>query len=165
LQECDLVELVNGCRENVLLAHKDAEIAIEEEDSQNYFVTGDPHLLELALMNLLENAAKYSQGPAKIVVRLAEREGALRLTVADQGIGIPKENIDHIFDRFYRVDKVRSRRVGGSGLGLSIVQTIIDKHFGTISVESQLGQGTIFTLLLPTACWRLDGHTSSCGGD
>jgi two-component system phosphate regulon sensor histidine kinase PhoR len=74
----------------------------------------------------------------------------LKLTVSDKGIGIPATDLDHIFQRFYTVDKAHSRRMGGSGLGLSIVETIVEKHFGKISVSSVVGQGTTFTILFPT---------------
>ena len=112
-------------------------------------IIGDPHLMELAVMNLIENAAKYSTPPAHIEVTLENQTDWIVLTVADNGIGIPPEDLEHIFERFYTVDKAHSRKMGGSGLGLSIVENVVKKHHGKISVASTLGQGTTFTLKFP----------------
>ncbi len=73
----------------------------------------------------------------------------IQISVSDRGIGIPKADLEHVFDRFYTVDKAHSRKMGGSGLGLSIVQTVIQKHFGTITVASEVGKGTTFTMRIP----------------
>jgi two-component system phosphate regulon sensor histidine kinase PhoR len=97
----------------------------------------------------LDNAFKYT--PVEGEVRLsAWREGNdVRIAVADTGIGIPAEDLDRIFERFYRVDKARSREVGGTGLGLSIVKHIVESHGGTVKVESSLNHGTVFSFTLP----------------
>lgn len=150
LTDCDLKVIAETCRNNLMQTHHKTNLRILGEHTDPFTITGDPHLLELALNNLLDNAAKYSQAPAEITVSLAHENDFIKLTVSDKGIGIPPENLEHIFQRFYRVDRARSSKVGGSGLGLSIVETIIDKHFGRISVESTLGVGTTFTILLPT---------------
>lgn len=149
LAECDLPELARTCIHNLQQTHRHAQVDLQQEESISYALVGDPYLLELAFNNLLDNAAKYSQSPAEIKMGLAHQEGQIKVTISDNGIGIPLEDQEHIFERFYRVDKVRSRKAGGSGLGLSIVQTIIEKHFGKISVHSVVGQGTTFTILLP----------------
>ena len=112
-------------------------------------LTGDPHLLELAINNLLENAIKYSPEPAYVEIGVFLQDECVEVTVSDRGYGIAPEDFERIFDRFYRVDKARSRKMGGSGLGLSLVQTIMEKHFGSVSVSSRLGEGSTFTLLLP----------------
>ncbi len=96
--------------------------------------------------NLVENGIKYNTPGGKLTVRLGRDEDNAVLQVRDTGVGIPQESIGHIFERFYRVDKARSRRSGGSGLGLSIVRGIVERNGGTIHVESTVGQGTTFTV-------------------
>lgn len=149
LIDCDLVELANTCRNTLLQTHVHANVQINAEDDKPFVLAADPELLELALNNLLDNAAKYSDPPAQITVGLSREGDHLKLTVVDKGIGIPAEDLENVFQRFYRVDKAHSRKMGGSGLGLSIVETIIDKHSGNISVQSTVGKGTTFTILLP----------------
>lgn len=99
--------------------------------------------------NLIENAVKYSEENGKVLVSAEMRDHSILISVADQGVGIPPDSIDLIFDRFYRVDKSRSRDVGGSGLGLSIVKAAVDRHGGSVIVESEPGQGTTFRVMLP----------------
>jgi two-component system, OmpR family, phosphate regulon sensor histidine kinase PhoR len=108
----------------------------------------DPFLLEQMLVNLVDNALKYTEtGSIRL---LAESEGDhVRIEVIDTGIGIPEESLSRIFERFYVVDKSRSRKLGGTGLGLSIVKHIVQSHSGTIEVQSQLGKGTHFIVRLP----------------
>ena len=106
------------------------------------FVLADPDLVELALMNLLENAVKYSEGVADIQMTVGEGW----IEVADRGIGIPAEELPYVFERFYAVNKARSRKVGGAGLGLSIVKAVMEKHGGKVTVRSELGKGSAFTL-------------------
>lgn len=151
LQRCNLLNLVNSCKQTVLSVYSDAQIEVSHIPKEPLLILADPDLLEQAIANLLDNGAKYSKPPASIRVVLDSVPGReeVKITVSDQGIGIPAEDIDHIFQRFYTVDKARSRQLGGSGLGLSIVQTIIEKHFGSIKAESELGKGTTFTILLP----------------
>lgn len=106
--------------------------------------------LEQALVNLLSNAVKFNRPGGEVWVETRRTaEGKLQITVADNGIGIPSEDLPRIFERFYRVDKARSRDVGGTGLGLSIVKHIVERMSGSVSVESQLGKGSKFTILLP----------------
>ena len=101
-------------------------------------------------MNLLENAVKYSPDPAKITLTIDKgAENTVQLRIKDEGIGIPEKDLPRIFDRFYTVDKARSRKSGGAGLGLSIVKTIIEKHNGRINVDSEVGKGSCFTVALP----------------
>lgn len=99
--------------------------------------------------NLMENAAKYTQLGGTITVQLSRVGKEAVFSVKDNGPGISKENIGHVFERFFRVDKARSRDTGGTGLGLSIVQQIVTLHSGSISVESEEGQGSMFTVKLP----------------
>ncbi|MGE3953597.1 MAG: ATP-binding protein [Parachlamydiales bacterium] len=149
LQECKLDDLLERCRQMTLSVYTTADITLVNRESGPVTVLADAGLLEHAFTNLLDNAAKYSKGPAKVRVEFWREEPFAKIAVADQGIGIPAEDLPHIFDRFYTVDKAHSRRMGGSGLGLSLVQTIIEKHQGRVTVESTLGQGTTFTVLLP----------------
>ncbi len=147
-QECDLVALAEACRQVVLAVYEDAQIVIEKSH-ETIVVAADPDILELAIINLLDNAAKYSNPPAQITIRLVNEGEEASISISDQGIGIPPADLEHIFERFYTVDKARSRRLGGAGLGLSIVRTIIEKHHGTISVTSIAGKGTTFSIRLP----------------
>lgn len=101
------------------------------------------------IINLVDNAIKYTSEQGKIKLSLKEKEDNLIIQVADTGIGIPKESLDRIFERFYRVDKARSRKAGGTGLGLAIVKHIVIAFAGTIHVESELNMGTTFTVTLP----------------
>ena len=112
-------------------------------------ISGDDELLKQLLLNLLDNAVKYTPSGGDIRVTLAVENGAAQVSVSDTGIGIPAEDQPRIFDRFYRVDKARSRAMGGAGLGLAIAQWIAEAHGGTLSVESVPGRGSSFILTLP----------------
>ena len=119
------------------------------EDAQ---VLGDRLQIEQALVNLLDNAVKFNRPGGEVLMEVTRAgDGRVKITLTDTGIGIPHDDLPRIFERFYRVDKARSREVGGTGLGLSIVKHIIERMNGTVSVESQLGKGSTFTLLLPAA--------------
>ncbi|MBQ3131104.1 MAG: HAMP domain-containing protein [Clostridia bacterium] len=109
---------------------------------------GDSMRLEQIIVNLVENAIKYTDEGSVDVSVSEEGEWAV-FTVKDTGIGIPEESIEHLFERFYRVDKARSRSTGGTGLGLSITEKLINLHGGSIEVRSKLGEGSIFTVQLP----------------
>ncbi len=150
LMECDLYEIIKNCRDSIKEVHRNANIAIEKQTDQDMCLVADANLLEHAFINLIDNAAKYSLPPAQITITMHKENDKIIVEVADKGIGIPAADLEHIFQRFYTVDKAHSRKMGGSGLGLSIVETIIEKHFGHVSVRSQLGAGTTFTVVLPT---------------
>ncbi|HEX4274917.1 MAG TPA: ATP-binding protein [Bryobacteraceae bacterium] len=115
-------------------------------------ITGHAIRLEQALVNLLDNAVKFNQagGEARIDAGI-NPEGAVYISVSDTGSGMPSDDLPRIFERFYRVDRARSREVGGTGLGLSIVKHVVERMDGTIKVESRLGRGSTFTILLPPA--------------
>lgn len=149
LIECDLYEIITTCSQTLHDVFPDAIINIQKEENLDVRLTADPSLMELAMLNLIENGAKYSKPPASIDITLTAENEWIKVTISDQGIGIPPADLEHIFERFYTVDKAHSQKMGGSGLGLSIVQNIIAKHFGFISVDSELGKGTTFTILLP----------------
>jgi two-component system phosphate regulon sensor histidine kinase PhoR len=109
----------------------------------------DPLRFEQVILNLLENAVAYSNPPRRISITSAALDGRMELRIADNGIGIPPADLPRIFERFYRVDKGRSRESGGTGLGLSIVRSIVESHQGTVAVESEVGKGTTIILRLP----------------
>ncbi len=122
---------------------------LESRITPNIVLSGDASKLSQIVYNLTENALKYTADGGRIVVTLIERGRQAVLTVRDNGIGIPAEDVSHIFDRFYRVDKARSRETGGTGLGLSIVRQLIQLHGGEITVNSRQGEGSEFTVRLP----------------
>jgi two-component system phosphate regulon sensor histidine kinase PhoR len=128
------------------------DVRLMREHIQDVYAAGSRLRLEQALLNLLANAIKFNRPGGEARVRVESREdGRIAITVSDSGVGIPSEDLPRIFERFYRVDKARSRQVGGTGLGLSIVKHVVERMNGTIHVESQLGKGSTFTLLLPPA--------------
>jgi two-component system phosphate regulon sensor histidine kinase PhoR len=111
----------------------------------------DARALDQILGNLLDNALKYTEPGGSIQVKVEQRLGRVRVSVADSGIGIPPEDTARIFERFYRVDRARSRALGGTGLGLSIVKHLVQAMGGEISVKSELGKGSTFSFTLPSA--------------
>lgn len=122
-----------------------------EYQAEDLTVNGDQSKLQQAFSNLIDNAIKYSPEDSAIKIRLYRRGKSAVVDIADNGIGISEEDQAHIFDRFYRVDKARSRGSGGTGLGLSIVDNIVKQHGGTVKVSSVLGKGSTFTVELPLA--------------
>jgi len=106
--------------------------------------------LEQAFVNLLDNAVKFNRPDGEVRIEtFTTEDGKAVVAISDTGIGIPSDDLPRIFERFYRVDKARSRAVGGTGLGLSIVRHVIEQMGGTIRVESQLGKGSRFVIELP----------------
>ena len=112
-------------------------------------VWADRNQLGQALVNLLDNAVKYTPERGSVTVSVKDAGNEVHVTVADTGIGIPREHLNRIFERFYRVDKNRSRELGGTGLGLSIVKHIIQSHGGRLWVHSELEAGSAFSFSLP----------------
>jgi two-component system phosphate regulon sensor histidine kinase PhoR len=110
-------------------------------------------------LNLLDNAIKYTPDQGTITIAAGEKEGTIEINIEDTGIGIPPKDLSRIFERFYRVDKARSRELGGTGLGLAIVKHLVEAHRGTVLVESS-GKGSRFSVTLPAAFDR-DSATSS----
>ncbi len=125
------------------------KIELEYKINDNLFIETDEHLMEQALVNLVDNAVKYSSEGTIVSMSATAEEGKLTLSVADQGQGIPEKHLSRIFERFYRVDKARSRKLGGTGLGLAIVKHIVKAHGGTVSVHSTDGKGSTFNIHLP----------------
>lgn len=126
-----------------------AGLTITEEYEDDLQFYGDTDLLEQAITNIVENAIKYTPQGGTISVKAARQYDYFFISISDTGIGIPQNEVPHIFERFYRVDKERSRKSGGTGLGLSIAQWIIEEHRGKILVKSEINAGTEFTVVLP----------------
>ena len=127
-------------------------------------VMGDRIRLEQALVNLLTNAVKFNHPGGEVRVETTRANGMARIAISDTGIGIPVQDLSRIFERFYRVDKARSRQVGGTGLGLSIVKHVVERMHGTVTAESHLGKGSTFTIVLP-AVERPASHSPATYAD
>lgn len=126
-------------------------IALHHEDASEgpLSVNGDRLALERVMLNLIENAVRYTPGGESVTVRVSKLPPWIEIEVIDTGGGIAAEHLPHLFERFYRVDKARSRAHGGSGLGLSIVKALVEAHGGGVSVRSEVGKGSVFTVRLP----------------
>jgi two-component system phosphate regulon sensor histidine kinase PhoR len=124
-------------------------VTIEKGPIDNMTVQGSRYRLEQALVNLLANAVKFNRPSGMVRVETQRNGSSIGILVSDTGMGIPSRDLPRIFERFYRVDKARSRQVGGTGLGLSIVKHIVERMDGRVSAASQLGKGTVFTITLP----------------
>lgn len=150
LMEVNILELAENAKNAVQEVYSDAEITIQFQKEEDYYLLADPNLIELCLINLTENAAKYSEPPARITLTLEKKEGWMTIAIRDKGYGIPKSDLKNIFLRFFRSEaSYFGKKIAGSGLGLSIVQMIIAKHFGKITVDSIQGKGSTFTVYLP----------------
>jgi len=136
---------INTCLPKATQRH----ITISFDSQKNMVAELNESLMEQAMINLIDNAIKYSPDRSHIAVHLRQRSEFFEIAIHDQGRGIEKEHLDHLFERFYRVDKARSRDLGGTGLGLSIVKHIVQAHQGFISVESDIGRGSIFYIFVP----------------
>ena len=147
----DLTELVATTADQMKLLAEDKQIPLEVQLSPQVKVQGDRYRLKQVLLNLIDNAIKYCPSGTSIQIRLAPANSGCILEVKDNGPGIRPEEIQRLFDRFYRIDKARSREIGGSGLGLSICKSICEGHGGRIEVESDLGRGSTFRVTLPRA--------------
>ena len=145
-----LNEVVSECVRSaqVLATQRGLRLHLDGVKSEVNF-TGDDELLKRMLLNLLDNAVKYTAPGGEVSVALSTQNGSARIIVTDTGIGIPAADRPRIFDRFYRVDKARSRALGGAGLGLSIAKWIVEAHGGTIAVQSAPKQGSEFIVELP----------------
>jgi two-component system phosphate regulon sensor histidine kinase PhoR len=147
--ETDLCEVVRSAVELSEIKAHEKSIHMETVDSPPVVVRANAALLEQALVNLVDNAIKYSDSGQSVKIAVKQDEREVQIEVSDQGCGIPGKHHAHLFERFYVVDKGRSRKMGGTGLGLAIVKHIANVHGGTIHLESELGVGSEFTLCLP----------------
>jgi heavy metal sensor kinase len=147
----DLKALIEETYEESIILASEKAITVTLQKADMVTVSGDEHRLRQMLLNLIDNAIKYSRQKGAINLRLVKDQAGARIVVSDNGIGIPSDEIPRIFDRFYRVDRARSREMGGAGLGLSITRWIVEAHGGTIAVQSDLRKGSEFTVVLPLA--------------
>jgi two-component system phosphate regulon sensor histidine kinase PhoR len=126
-------------------------VRVSCEDVEDITICGNKLHLELAIINLLDNAIKFNRPGGEVRVDVSRPSGReVRITIADTGVGIPAQELPRIFERFYRVDKARSRQVGGTGLGLAIVKHAVELMNGRVEVSSELGKGSVFSVTLPT---------------
>jgi len=151
-ERVSLNDAVRDCARaaQVLAVRKGVRLKLEK-DSPSIALNGDEELIRRLILNLLDNAVKYTPAGGEISLGLARQNGSAEIVVSDTGIGIPEAAQPRVFDRFYRVDKARARAMGGAGLGLSIAQWIVEAHGGAITLASAPGQGSTFTVRLPTS--------------
>jgi signal transduction histidine kinase len=144
LQSVKIVELAGEVRDNMNILAAEKQQTIELINDGATTVTADPILLRQALMNIVHNAVRYSPQQTRITIRVSHTI----VEVADEGPGIAPEHQQKIFDRFYRVDKARAQSEGGHGLGLAIAKWSVERQCGCIEVESQIGKGSVFRVVL-----------------
>ncbi|MEU5842463.1 ATP-binding protein [Rhodococcus sp. NPDC047139] len=149
LEVVDVDTVVAEALDRTRLTAENASITISTDRPSGYEVCGDRTLLVTALTNLIENAIAYSPSGSPVTISRSLRDGKVAIAVTDRGIGIAKEDQERVFERFFRVDKARSRATGGTGLGLAIVKHVAANHHGEITLWSKPGTGSTFTLLIP----------------
>ncbi|WP_085469640.1 sensor histidine kinase [Rhodococcus rhodochrous] len=149
LEVVDVDAVVEEALDRTRLTAENASIAISTDRPSGLEILGDRTLLVSALTNLIENAIAYSPAGSPVTISRSLREGKVAMAVTDRGIGIAKEDQERVFERFFRVDKARSRATGGTGLGLAIVKHVAANHHGEITLWSKPGTGSTFTLLVP----------------
>ena len=144
-----VAELIAEAAEHSQTEAERKGIGIAISMDKDLYVRGDRAQLHAAVSNLVENAVRYSPEGSKVTVSAIEDDEVVRIVIADRGVGISTEELDRIFERFYRVDPARARNTGGTGLGLSIVKHVAASHGGSVEVWSEPGSGSTFTLVLP----------------
>ncbi|RZI48803.1 HAMP domain-containing sensor histidine kinase [Lactococcus kimchii] len=148
--DCDVAKVCDHAVKNFSLIHEDFKIVLNNQLDYPVHARISENHFEQGLRILLDNAVKYSPDDRKVVkIRISEDEKFVITRVSDQGIGIGQEDIDHLFERFFRADKARNREIGGTGLGLSILARLAENYQGEIEVSSELGVGSTFTLKFP----------------
>jgi heavy metal sensor kinase len=161
--DVDLTELATTTAEHMRLMAEDRGIKLEFQFSPHVMVRGDQGQLKQILVNLLDNAIRYTPTEGTVVLRTAIRSGDAILEISDTGTGIAETALPHVFDRFYRVDEARSRDEGGAGIGLSIVKSICLAHGAEITVESRVGRGSCFRVRFPTDVRAVDSAKPASG--
>jgi signal transduction histidine kinase len=146
----DLAALLKGVAETMRPLAEVKGVRLDAAVAGPLWVHGDELRVRHVFLNLIDNALKYTPEGGAVEVRAESRDGAVVATVRDTGEGIAAEHLPRVFDRFYRVDKARSREQGGTGLGLSIARSIVASHGGEIALDSAPGRGTTCTVTLPT---------------
>lgn len=147
-EQLSIISLIRDVIRSLSTAYE-RKIRLYNKENQEITFSGDRAKILQAIYILIDNACKYSDSDQEIEVTIKKEDNDLLISVTDYGDGISAEDLEHIFERFYRVDKARSRKGGGTGLGLAICHQIITAHGGSIDVKSQLGEGTTFTIQLP----------------
>lgn len=148
-EDVSIAHVVEDATSRLSSVAERAGVSVEVHVPAGLAVMGDRRQLTSAVTNLVDNAIKYSTPPSRVEVSAEEAADSVLVVVADQGIGVPRRDLDRIFERFYRVDRGRSRATGGTGLGLAIVRHVASNHDGEVLVESAEGVGSTFTLVLP----------------
>jgi two-component system sensor histidine kinase VicK len=152
MKRLNILTIVRDCvaKMEISTKQKNQSISLEVKD-ELCEVNGDKDRIEQVIINIISNAIKYTPENGSIRVTAGKQENSVEIRIADTGMGIPKEDLPRLFERFYRVDKARSRAMGGTGLGLSIAKNIVEAHKGTIRIESEYGKGTEVIMSFPCA--------------
>lgn len=158
LQDVDLAHLTDEVRREAQALTSEAQHTIEVEGEPGVTIRGRPDELHSALFNLVSNALRYSPDGGVVTIGWQRKNDRIRLSVTDQGVGIKKDHIARLAERFYRVDKARSRGTGGTGLGLAIVKHILQRHGGRLQIDSEWGKGSTFTCVFPLPAKGRDGR-------
>jgi heavy metal sensor kinase len=148
-ERVEVTQTVKGVVETMRVLAESKGLRLQLAESGPVEIQGDGARLRQVFFNLIDNAIKYTPEGGTVEIRIERIDGAARVIVRDSGVGIPAEHLPRVFDRFYRVDKARSREQGGTGLGLTIARSIVVAHSGQIELSSTRGHGTTVTLTLP----------------
>lgn len=153
LELINLKDVISGINKNLIPIADMEEKELVLNAEEDILIMANKDILWQAVYNIVDNALKYTGDNGRVEITLYKENKRAIITVKDNGVGIAPEDADRIFDRFYRVDKARSRETGGTGLGLSIAHSAIEFHNGSIEVESRLGEGSEFRIILPLVEW------------
>jgi signal transduction histidine kinase len=149
MAEVNMSEVVEATLNTLKYAMEEQGFTLEAEIESGVRAVGDADALEQTMLNLIDNALKYSHQHKSVQVGLWTKDNRVCFRVADKGIGIPESEKNRIFEKFYRAHSGKEQDTGGAGLGLTVVQHIVEAHGGTIEVESKVGEGSSFTIILP----------------
>jgi two-component system sensor histidine kinase SenX3 len=149
IDELDVDAVVAEATSRLAAAAEQRQVTLRRTGAPSCIIAGDRRQLVSAVYNLVDNAVKFSPVGGEVEIGVEEVIDGVRISVRDHGVGIPSRDLDRIFERFYRVDRARSRETGGTGLGLAIVRHVAANHGGEVTVRSQEGVGTTFALRLP----------------